>query len=75
MDIVDLLRRDVTTVRRPDGTLDFVSHAAADEIERLRDAIRFALEALDGDDDISAWEELRAALGEERPLEDRWDDA
>ncbi len=37
-----------------------------DEIERLRDAIRFAVEAIDGDDVISASEHLRAALGEDK---------
>jgi hypothetical protein len=36
------------------------------EIERLREAIRFAVEAIDGDDVISASEHLRAALGEEK---------
>lgn len=75
MDIVEKLRNAKTSVRRSDGSVDLVCHVAADEIERLREAIRFALEALDGDDDISAWEELRAALGEEKPFEDRWDNA
>ena len=36
------------------------------EIERLREAIRFAVEAIDGDDIISAWERLSAALGDEK---------
>lgn len=64
MDIVERLRNAETSVLRPDGSVDLVNHVAADEIERLREAIRFAVEAIDGDDVIGAWERLSAALGE-----------
>lgn len=36
------------------------------ENERLREAINFAIESIDCDDIISAWERLSAALGEEK---------
>lgn len=39
-DIVELLRNAETSVVRDDGKVDLVIHVAADEIERLRDALR-----------------------------------
>lgn len=39
-DIVEKLRNAETSVRLPNGSIDLVNHVAADEIERLREALR-----------------------------------
>jgi hypothetical protein len=84
-DIVKLLRNAETSVKWPDGSVDLVIHVAADEIERLREALLTAQAMLSEMGLPSAekcqmaydflYDIARAALGEDRPFEDRWDNA
>lgn len=70
-DIVEALRVNNITIALPDGSVKFVRHVAADEIEMLRAALREIKDydghcnvIYDADDAIGMMEIARAALGE-----------
>ena len=46
-DIVEALRVNNITIALPDGSVKFVRHVAADEIERLREALWEAADAIE----------------------------
>ena len=70
-DDVPILARLRYGVEFPESLTSYDIEAAVDEIERLRRIIYNLLD--DGDETDRA--EARTALGEEKPFEDRWDNA
>jgi hypothetical protein len=73
-DIVERLRNAETSVRLSDGSVDLVCHVAADEIERLREALRYYAKNHYPNVDDGPWgpgsndfgDVARAALGEDK---------